>query len=201
MKVLRKTWFRVLISLVIGQLIFICIKLFSELYFPDVYSIAIALLFYLFITYLVKKPIPLEHNITKFEDELVHPIILMGDIFWSFDMEKYSDLNSFKEALIEYNKEIEPGVKPDLDHVILPNKEIFVMYSYWKEKDLVDENQMAEIRLSSENINGFTIAELLFQLHLKISANLKDDEEHFFEGIQYISERGGLPIYLLLQGT
>ncbi|MEZ4804218.1 MAG: hypothetical protein R2852_01665 [Bacteroidia bacterium] len=201
MKVLRKTWFRVLISLLIGQLIFICFKVFSELYFPDIYSIAIALLFYLLFTYLVKKSIPIEHNITKLEDELVYPIILMGDIFWSFDLEKHSDINTFKKSLIAYNKEIEPGVEPEVDHIILTNKEIIVLYSFWKEEDSVDENQTAEIRLKSENKEGFTIAEILFQLHSKISSKLRNDEEHFFEGIQYVTDRNGIPIYQLLQGT
>ena len=116
------------------------------------------------------------------------PKTVMTGVFWSFHEPRYPNLATFVEAAAEYNVEMNGTWEPDL--VVVPVAAIRVA---------CDDSGTDAVALSTSQ-RGFTVAELLYQLHTRLRRSLADADHHFFEGLELHDETPP-PLYIVTLGS
>ncbi len=124
----------------------------------------------------------------------------MRQVLWSFSGERAKVREAFTERVTAYNREI--AKERDVwrpEELVLPAPVIRVGYMRWRGGELVDEVHT----LRSERPEGFTMADLLFQLHSHAAPHLAKDDHHFFEGLSLASRQNPAlpPLYFMLLGS
>ena len=118
----------------------------------------------------------------------VIPKTVMSGVFWSFHEPRYPDLAAFVEAAAEYNAEMNGTWEPDL--VVVPVATIRVA---------CDAGGADAVTLSTSQ-RGFTVAELLYQLHTRLHRSLAEADHHFFEGLE-LDDETTPPLYIVMLGS
>jgi hypothetical protein len=126
------------------------------------------------------------------------------NILCNIGKQKFSTIEDFRLALKNYNEEIK-GEKfsEDLDLPILKTNKVAIQYEYWDQsiEDIIEPDFL----LNADNGQFFTTAELLFKIHNQVHEKLKDDDHHFFEGLELWTGENpnypDTPLYFLQQGS
>ena len=111
---------------------------------------------------------------------------IMADTIWSFIGEKFRDRTAFSDEVREYHLDIdgEDSWKPE--EVVLDAPRVQVAYEYWDDEG---EELEALLDLTAANAKNFTALDLLFQLHNATVEHLRDNDHHFFEGLDVEAEQ------------
>jgi len=129
---------------------------------------------------------------------------ILQNIFWNFNEQEFPSIENFRIALKDYNEKIS-GKKfsEDLDKPVLKTDKVAIQYEYWDKniEDIIEPDFL----LVADNGEFFTIAELLFKIHNHVYEKLKNDDHHFFEGLQLWTGENpnypDIPLYFLQQGS
>lgn len=129
---------------------------------------------------------------------------ILQSILWNFTEQKFSDIENFRTALKDYNEKI-TGEKfsENLDKPILKINKVAIQYEYWDEniEDIIEPDFL----LNADNGEFFTSIELLFKIHNYVHEKLKNDDHHFFEGLELWTGENpnypDIPLYFLQQGS
>ncbi|MEI3790883.1 MULTISPECIES: hypothetical protein [unclassified Chryseobacterium] len=129
---------------------------------------------------------------------------ILQSILWNFTEQKFSDIENFRIALKDYNEKItDEKFLENLDKPILKINKVAIQYEYWDEniEDIIEPDFL----LNADNGQFFTTAELLFKIHNQVHEKLKDDDHHFFEGLELWTGENpnypDTPLYFLQQGS
>ncbi|REC78655.1 hypothetical protein DRF60_09420 [Chryseobacterium elymi] len=129
---------------------------------------------------------------------------ILQSILWNFTEQKFSDIENFRIALKDYNEKItDEKFSENLDKPILKINKVAIQYEYWDEniEDIIEPDFL----LNADNGQFFTTAELLFKIHNQVHEKLKDDDHHFFEGLELWTGENpnypDTPLYFLQQGS
>lgn len=138
-----------------------------------------------------------------------YPENLLMDVRWSFDHGQYSTQAEFILAFNEYNKAIDEE-EMDTDEIIFELPKIVIVYDDF-EDDFEDEDMDGDdfeantVLLTADNGASFTAGELLYKLNQTIGVLLEEDDAHFFEGLNFITDEDedypGLPVYYMNLGS
>jgi len=133
-----------------------------------------------------------------------YPKHILQDILWNFSEEKFPVIEGFRLALKAYNERIkaEP-FNVDFDQTVLNTGRVAVQYEYWDNE--IEDSIEPDFLLTADNGEFFTVAELLFKIHNTVQEKLKEDDHHFFEGLDlWIGDHPNYPdtpLYFLQQGS
>lgn len=116
------------------------------------------------------------------------PRLVMTDVFWSFHAPSYKVRAALIEAAAEYNTEMNGTWEPE--QIAIPVAAIRVA---------IDGDDRA-VTLRSASPTGFTVADLLHQLHGTFRRALEELDSHFFEGLE-LDDDAAPPRYLLRLGS
>lgn len=122
------------------------------------------------------------------------PKEILKELYWSF-YQVFSDKEKFEKELIEYNTRLLKP-KPKLDRIIYPENKIVIQFMIYQDSDdnESDYDEERQILLETNNISGFTISELMFQINNKVVENEEDNidisnqDAVFFEGLEYLTD-------------
>ncbi|WP_027386033.1 hypothetical protein [Chryseobacterium gregarium] len=129
---------------------------------------------------------------------------LLKDILWNFQEEKFLSIENFKTALKIYNEKITGETfEKDLLKTILNIPKVAIQYEYWDYE--IEDSVEPDFLLNADNKEFFTTAELLFKIHNEVCTNLKEEDHHFFEGLDLWGGENtnypNIPLYFLQQGS
>ncbi|MBC8884054.1 hypothetical protein H9X57_14080 [Flavobacterium piscinae] len=83
-----------------------------------------------------------------------------------------------------------------MDRIIYPENKIVIQFMVYQDSDdnESDYDEERQILLETNNISGFTISELMFQINNKVVENEEDNidiseqDAVFFEGLEYLTD-------------
>lgn len=132
---------------------------------------------------------------------MTYPTEIMNDVVWSFIGGKYETLENFIKAVNAYHVRL--NVKQwNPYETAINDKQIGIQFSYWNEEE--DDEIEEYFGLTSDTI-VFSNAELLFKIHNTVVGKLKNEDNHFFEGlILWEGEnpsQPNVPLYFVSQGS
>jgi hypothetical protein len=119
----------------------------------------------------------------------VIPKTVLTDVYWSFHEPGYTGRAAFVEAAAEYNAEVGGAWEPE--RVVVPVTTIRIA---------IDDTGADAVTLRSTSPAGFTVADLLHQLHTTFRRSLAESDHHFFEGLE-LDDEGPPPLYVLSLGS
>jgi hypothetical protein len=129
---------------------------------------------------------------------------ILQNILWNFTEQKFSGIENFRIALKDYNEKITcKNFLENLDKPILQTDKVAIQYEYWDKsiEDIIEPDFL----LTANNGEFFTADELLFKIHNYVHEKLKEDDHHFFEGLElWTGENPNyphIPLYFLQQGS
>lgn len=122
------------------------------------------------------------------------PKEILKELYWSF-YQVFSDKEKFEKELIEYNTRLLKP-KPKLDRIIYPENKIVIQFMVYQDSDdnESDYDEERQILLETNDISGFTISELMYQINNKVVENeednidISDQDAVFFEGLEYLTD-------------
>lgn len=131
-------------------------------------------------------------------------IEIFKNILWSFNNDKFSQLEDFKTAIVNYNEKITGDTfSINLNQPILTSNKVVIQYEYWNE--IINDSVEPDFYLTADNGEFFTIGELLFKIHNCVCEKLNEDDHHFFEGLELWTGANpnypNIPMYFLQQGS
>jgi hypothetical protein len=118
----------------------------------------------------------------------VIPQTVMTDVYWSFHEPSHKGHAAFVEAAAEYNAEMDGTWEPE--QVVIPVTTIRIA---------IDDTG-ADVMLRSTSPAGFTVADLLHQLHTTFRRSLAESDHHFFEGLE-LDDETTPPRYIMSVGS
>jgi hypothetical protein len=104
----------------------------------------------------------------------------LDNVCWSFVGDTFADRPRFSDEVRQYQIDITGKDSWQPNAIAIPAGLVRVVYS---QGGLGDDGQ---VELSSEQ-QFFTAGELLFQLHNAVVQQLRDVDQHFFEGLELVS--------------
>jgi len=116
------------------------------------------------------------------------PKTVLTDVYWSFHEPGYKDRAAFAAAAAEYNAEMDGTWEPE--QVAIPVTTIRIAID-------VDDDA---VTLRSTSPIGFTVADLLHQLHATFRRSLAESDHHFFEGLE-LDDETTPPLYIMSVGS
>ncbi len=138
-----------------------------------------------------------------------YPEELLMDVYWSFNEDQYPKQDEFNAAFLEYSEALDNEVE-DINAICFEHPKLVIVYDSF-EDDFEDEDMDGDdfesntVLLEAGNGKSFTTAELLYKIHQAIGVLLEDEDAHFFEGLNFITDEDedypGLPIYYLNLGS
>uniref|UniRef100_UPI004049CBA5 hypothetical protein n=1 Tax=Flavobacterium sp. TaxID=239 RepID=UPI004049CBA5 len=122
------------------------------------------------------------------------PKEILKELYWSF-YQTFSDKEEFEKELIEYNTRLLKP-KPQLNRIIYPENKIVIQFMVYQDSDdnESDYDEERQIFLETNNINGFTLSELMYQINNKVVENgeenidISEQDAVFFEGLEYLTD-------------
>jgi hypothetical protein len=138
--------------------------------------------------------------ITAFED-LDDEEDIMGEVAWSFTDDPFLDLDTFSNEVKNYHSYVFDGntERWDPEEVVLEAPIVAIVFSYL---DQEDNTILVTFRLKARNGKNFTAVDLLFQVHNKTVARLRETKYKYFEGFEFIEkEENSVPCYEILLGS
>jgi len=116
------------------------------------------------------------------------PQTVLTDVYWSFHEPSQKTRAAFVEAAAEYNAENDGTWEPE--QVVIPVAAIRVTIN--------DPGDAVTLR--SPSPAGFTVADLLHQLHTMFRRSLAESDHHFFEGLE-LDDETTPPLYMMTVGS
>jgi hypothetical protein len=137
------------------------------------------------------------------------PEILLEDTAWSFAEPISSSPSEFVNAVVLYHKEV---LDESFDTKYLTSKSplvrLDIKYNYavqipgntpWDDVTWIRKPMVVRIK---GNGTYLTYAEILWQLHKEVHKYLKDQDNHYFEGLALLpNSNKGTPVYELYLGS
>lgn len=137
------------------------------------------------------------------------PEELLMDVYWSFHEDQYTNQDEFNAAFLEYSEALDDEVT-DLNAVCFEYPKLVLVYDSF-EDDFEDEDMDGDdfvsntVLIEAENGKSFTTAQLLYKIHKTVGVLVEDEDAHFFEGLNFITDEDedypGLPVYYLNLGS
>jgi hypothetical protein len=130
----------------------------------------------------------------------LYPEEVLTDLAWSFIGKPFLTLESFIDAVSQYQIDIDLTAAWHPDQVVIHAKQVKVMHDRWETDE---EERLAEVILTADNGRSFTAGELLFKVHNSFVMQLDDLEHHFFEGFNLVEAdtEAQLPCYEVHLGS
>ena len=130
----------------------------------------------------------------------MYPKELMAGLYWGFYGGKHNSIESFIQAVTDYNQDFDTMWNPN--ETVLASKTVTIQYSYW---NFEKEDEIQEVfDLDADNELGFTASELLFKVHNKVVDKLENEKHRFFEGFllgqRVYYKNLNKPFYFINQG-
>lgn len=121
---------------------------------------------------------------------------VLNNISWSFIGNKFDDINTFKNDLIEYQGE--HSIDLNLDEICFLAS--YISIDYWCYDG---ENQITKtVEIHSDNGISMTPLEVLYKLHNLTVQDLDGIDHHFFEGLVPLKEsKLDSPKFKIWQGS
>jgi len=125
--------------------------------------------------------------------ELAHPPLLK-DIFWDFSENRCKEREKFVGSVSSYHTKIGKNWNPNKE--ISAPQELIIHYPYYSN----GSNRTGKITLL--NSVPWTTGDLLFAIHNKCVTKIRNQDNHFFEGLSYHQDNTkGIPTYFLNLGS
>lgn len=110
---------------------------------------------------------------------------IVSNIYWEFSGKVYNNLKDFRQAVIDYNKEIETIIEDSdlkIDDICINRRFITIKY----DNEYFDE--YVNVTLFADNGKNFTTKELLWKLHNWIVKRNALKHHIYFEGLEPTGE-------------
>lgn len=131
------------------------------------------------------------------------PRVILPNLIWSMSEPVPASTKDMVNALSTYAKEIKGSIDIAELETVFPWRTLDIHYSTWVRPTGVGEwtevTRVIPIRFQHEP----TYAEIVFELHKASHAELREDDHHFFEGLEFSNSSAGkeTPVYLLILGS
>ena len=121
---------------------------------------------------------------------------LLEDIFWNLAGETYDDIATFAKELKAYNADVNSNTNLNVDRIFNTATKIKVQCMFWGEDEDGEEDEFEEdLIVETDNKNGFTVADFLFQIHNQVCERMLEQDATFFEGLTVISQTSDMPYF------
>lgn len=127
-----------------------------------------------------------------------YPKFIFKDIYWSFSVGEIATKEKFVSEIEAYYKDVS-GKKIPLkwDEIVFDFPRLELQYVKYTNDEI---NEPYELVVADNGLN-FSAKELLYKTH-KVGIKLQNDDNCYFEGLQYSGEENeGVPVYFLLTGS
>jgi hypothetical protein len=125
-----------------------------------------------------------------------YPPSLLADVAWAFTGAAFASQADFDAELKAYQADIMGRASWDPSQRVLGAAKVLVQH----EEELQD-GVGGEAMLTADNDSGFTAGELMFKIHNAFVEGLNDVDHHFFEGLELVDVRLGVPVYVVSLGS
>jgi hypothetical protein len=131
------------------------------------------------------------------------PRVILPDLLWSMSEPVPASTKEMVSALSAYAQDVKGSVNLAELETIYPRRTIDIRYKTWVRPSGVGEwsevARVIPIRFQREP----TYADIMFELHKAVHAQLRKDDHRFFEGLEFSDGSAGedTPIYELILGS
>lgn len=131
------------------------------------------------------------------------PPVILPNLLWSMSEPVPASPKEMVNALSTYAKELKGPVDITELETVFPWRTLDIQYSTWVRPSGVGEwtevTRVIPIRFQHEP----TYAEIVFELHKAAHSQLREEDHHFFEGLEFLTSSAGkeTPVYLLILGS
>lgn len=124
------------------------------------------------------------------------PRHIMAKVSWSFSGSTFDSIDVFSSEVAE-SQDSATAWQPK--QVVLPLPQVRIAYTHAHDGEVVDE----VVDLVSSNGRDFTAADLLWQLHNAVVADLRKDDHRYFQGLLLNTGpvAGAPPVYKIWLGS
>ncbi len=132
-------------------------------------------------------------------DGVQYPEWIMEQVAWSFENKRYVNMEEFREALEEYNDEIDNPLNASLRQPLgIPV--LIVRFGFSEETNDGWMSIKKFVRIESKS-GGLTALEVLYNLHNAIQHLFEDYDHKYFEGLEFESGQDGVGNYTMFLGS
>lgn len=134
-----------------------------------------------------------------------YPKLVLTDLYWAFNIDRFDDRAAFEQKLKTYYEEIaEEPFKAEWQQEVLDFGRVLISFEYYHEEEEDDIEQSFEIK--SENGTSFKGTELLYLINQRVHTDLVDSDDVYFEGLMFLGEEAAedgktIPCYAILLGS
>lgn len=137
------------------------------------------------------------------------PQRIMQNIYWTFSKGSIPDANTFAIEVATYHQAVSGRAFPfNWDEIVFDHPKIDVQYVIYIENSDDDDDENLDytepfVELTANNLQSFTLRELLHKINQGVVGDLQDKDNCYFEGLIYSGQENdsGVPIYFMVTGS
>lgn len=131
------------------------------------------------------------------------PGVILPNLLWSMSEPVPASTKEMIHSMSAYAKAVQGSIDEKELETVFPWRTLDIQYRTWVRPSGVGEwtelVKVIPIRFQHEP----TYAEIVFELHKAAHEQLREDDHHFFEGLEFLNSNAGkeAPVYLLVLGS